>query len=264
MQNHSFYDAYKFEKGSVTKVSDPLTIEAPLQISVNEEPYTVVMQTPGAEIELATGLLFAENVIHDFEKIKVTTTNKKGFITEINVTTDESNLADGYLSTRSLLSVSSCGICGKREIQDIDFGGKPLEKVGTFSQHQIQQAHQAFNQQQELFQLTGGCHGISIFNAQLECLATFEDIGRHNALDKAVGFCIQNKTLDQAKLIAFSGRVSFEIVSKAFRAKIPVISAVSAPSSLAVEMAKDVGITILGFTRDNRFTVYSNPSNITI
>lgn len=262
MKASAIYDAYKFEKGSVTKVSDSLTIEAPLQISINGKPFTVVMQTPGAEKELAIGLMYAENVFHQFDQIKLSTKSDKGFVREVHIESEDNNLADGYLSIRSLLSVSSCGICGKREIKDINLSGKIQKTTPRFTPAQIIKAHQLFNDQQSLFKRTGGCHGIAVFDEQLNCLASYEDIGRHNALDKAVGHCILNNTLKKADLIAFSGRVSYEIVSKAFRAKTPVISAVSAPSTLAIEMAKDVGIAVVGFTRKEKFTVYSAPERI--
>ncbi|UKN02482.1 formate dehydrogenase accessory sulfurtransferase FdhD [Paracrocinitomix mangrovi] len=258
MKDISEYDAYKFEKGSVTKVTDPLSIESPLQISINGESFTVVMQTPGDEQLLATGLLYAENVISDFNQVKCSfKEDDHGFINEVNLTTPTSNLADGYLSSRSLLSVSSCGICGKKEIEELLPKEEKLTSSTTLSFTSLFQMFETMNQHQNAFKITGGCHGIAAFDNEGNLLSIKEDIGRHNALDKVVGDLISKQLIKKATVLTLSGRVSYEMVSKAFRAKIPVIAAVSAPSSLAVDFAKEYGMTLIGFSRNEKGTCYS-------
>ena len=257
------YEGYKFEKGSVTKVTDPLTVESPLQISINGESFTVVMQTPGAEKELATGLLYAEKVIKDFDLVKWEFTESKyHLIEEVNLVTPTENLAEGYLSSRSLLSVSSCGICGKKEIGDLKPQEGTLHSDIAITPDQIDQLFDLMHKNQDIFKVTGGCHAIAAFDEQLNLLALFEDIGRHNALDKVIGQLLMKKQLKKAKILAFSGRTSYEMVFKAFRAKIPVIAAVSAPTSFAVDLSKEFGITLLAFCRNGKSTCYSSPERI--
>ena len=257
------YEGQTFEKGSVTKVTDPLTVEQGLQISVNGKPFTVVMQTPGDEKELAYGLLYAEDVLDKkstpaFE-LK---TNKHGYIDEVNVTLPDDQLRDGYKSVRSLLSVSSCGICGKQSLEDVNISGTALKSEEKFSTDALFKMQQTMFDNQTVFSQTGGCHGVAAFSKAGEMLALREDIGRHNALDKVVGKLLFDKKLSESKVISFSGRISYEIVSKAFRAGIPIIMAVSAPSSLAIDFAKEFGLTILAFTRNGKTTCYANPSRI--
>jgi FdhD protein len=257
------YEAYKFKKGSVTKVTDPLTVESPLQININASPFSVVMQTPGAEKELVTGLLFAEDVIKNFQKVAWEfTKNENGLIDIVDISTAAENLAGGYKSARSLLSVSSCGICGKREIEELMPIAAKLNNQLSISFNDIFKLQQSLKLNQKIFKETGGLHGVALFDKELNLLIVSEDIGRHNALDKCVGSLILAQKNSEAKFMAFSGRISYEIVSKAFRAKIAFITAVSAPSSLAVDFAKEFGLTIVGFTRDNKATCYSNPSRI--
>lgn len=262
------YEGIFLKKGSATKVSDPLTVEQALEIDINQKPFTVVMQTPGDEIELATGLLFAEDVIRKNAHTEIETyRNERGFIEKINFQIDPNELGDGYLSARSLLSVSSCGICGKQSLEDLQIQhGEMAEQHGAalnpwkiadlFAMQEKMTAAQAN------FKQTGGCHGVAAFNAAGDLLTIKEDIGRHNAMDKVVGDLLIQKKLSEAKIILFSGRISYEIVSKAFRAKLPIIMAVSAPSSLAVDFAKEYGITLLAFSRNGRATCYSNCSII--
>lgn len=257
------YDAYKFEKGSVTKVTDPLSVESPLQISINGESFTVVMQTPGSEIELTIGLLYAEKVILDFDKAELNTIkNKQGVIEEVNVVTDKNNLGDGYLSSRSLLSVSSCGICGKKEIEELMPNEGALSDGKTIGFEDLLELMNRMRKKQKDFSVTGGCHGIAAFSESGELLSIKEDIGRHNALDKVVGELILSNKLKDAFVLTFSGRTSYEMVSKAFRAKIPIVLSVSAPSSLAIDFAKEFKMTLIGFTRDNKATCYSSPTRI--
>lgn len=257
------YEGYKFEKGSVAKVTDPLTVESPLQININGKSFTVVMQTPGAEKELATGLLHAENVIKDFKIVNWEfERSKEQIINQVNITTPDENLDEGFLSSRSLLSVSSCGICGKREIEDLNISGEKLPNQFVIQPDQIDTLFQTMQQHQKLFDLTGGCHGIAAFDKDLKLLSIHEDVGRHNALDKVIGELILTENLKSAKILTFSGRISYEMVTKAFRAKVPGIAAVSAPTTMAIEMAKEFGITVLAFCRNGKATCYSNPSRI--
>ncbi len=262
MKGISNYEGILFKEGSITKVVDPLTIEHALQIDINGKAFTVVMQTPGDEIDLATGLLFAEDVINKNTSISFEPhLNKNGLIERLDAIIPKDQIGDGYLSTRSLLSVSSCGICGKQSLDDLQIQEGKLAADSNNHQWKIadlfkMQQHMIENQLN--FQETGGCHGVAAFTINGEILGLKEDIGRHNAVDKLVGSLIRSNDLAKAKIITFSGRLSYEIVSKAFRAKIPTIMAVSAPSSLAIDFAKEYGITLLAFSRNGKTTCYSN------
>lgn len=264
MENSRKYEGLKFSEESVTKVSDSLTIEQALEIVINEKPFTVVMQTPGDEEALAIGLLYAENVIDvgcPYTCIK--TTDENGQINRVVLTIDPLNLRDGYLSARSLLSVSSCGICGKQSLDDLpNFDQPTIKSNSSWQVSKLMAMQEKMHSAQKLFIETGGCHGVAAFNEEGDLLAIKEDIGRHNAMDKVVGELIMKKDLASAKIIHFSGRISYEIVAKAFRAKIRLIIAVSAPSSLAVDFAKELGITILAFSRAGKTTCYSHPERI--
>jgi FdhD protein len=258
------YEGLKFEKGSVAKVTDPLAVEQALQININGKSFTVVMQTPGAEKELTFGLLYSEDVL---KKDSVFTLeekkNKAGVIEEMNVLIEEKNLGKGYLSARSLLSVSSCGICGKQELNDVMPNENAIENSeDRFEIGSVLRMHKKLFDNQKLFIETGGCHGVAAFDKDENLLSLHEDIGRHNALDKVIGELLFTKRIGDAKVIAFSGRVSYEIVSKSFRAKIPIIVAVSAASSLAVDFAKEYGLTLLSYARNGKATCYANPERL--
>mgnify|MGYP000129386105 CR=1 FL=1 len=266
MEGVAKYEGYKLEKGSAAKVVDPLTIEQALQINLNGKPFTVVMQTPGDEEDLARGLLFAEDVLPlsanpEVELIR----NKNGLVEKINLAISETEIGDGYLNQRSLLSVSSCGICGKQSLDDLPSptNETPIKKTTTsWSTADLFKLQEKAFARQSNFQTTGGCHGAALFNKAGDILALKEDIGRHNAVDKLVGNLIRNNNLKEASVLIFSGRVSYEIVAKCFRAKIPIIMAVSAPSTLAIDFAKEYGITLLAFSRKGKTTCYANCNRI--
>lgn len=267
MSGISKYEGLKMERGSVTKVIDPLTVEHALQIDINGRAFTVVMQTPGDEIELATGLLYAEDVIGRKTPVQFESyLNNNGLVERLNAIIPDDQIGEGYLNSRSLLSVSSCGICGKQSLEDLPKFDERSQVLKT--SHKTWSVAALFDLQkkmieaQENFNITGGCHGVAAFDSDGEMLCLKEDIGRHNAIDKMVGNLILKERLDKAKIITFSGRISYEIVSKAFRAKIPLIMAVSAPSSLAIDFAKEYGITLLSFSRNEKTTCYSNCSNL--
>ena len=251
------YQAIHFKDGNTSEVSDAITIEKALQISINGEHFAVVMQTPGDEVNLCRGLLFSEDIVTSqtlarFEETK----SDDGYIEEINCVIDSNLLGDGYKSSRSLLSVSSCGICGKQDLDDLKLSGDKLE-THLLDSNFIFDLKKQMQSNQPIFPLTGSTHGSALFDDNGNLLTLKEDVGRHNSLDKAIGELLLDNQLNQAKILFFSGRLSFEIIFKCFRAKIPTIIAISAPTSLAIDYAKEFGITLYGFCRGDRFTRYS-------
>lgn len=255
------YQGLKVIYDEQSPVRDELVVEAPLQININGESYTVVMRTPGDDIDLIRGLLYAEDIYKQKDEPLYTIVKKQDGVPKvIDVSIPKNDLGKGYLNKRTLLSVSSCGICGKQELDDIQIEGASLSSQLSFSSDILFSMFDQFRVHQKVFQETGGSHAAAIFDSNHQFLVLREDIGRHNAVDKCVGDALQKNNLKEASYLLVSGRVSYEIVSKAFIAKIPVIIAVSACSSMAVDYAKELGICLIGFTRGNSMTIYSNPT----
>ena len=256
------YEGKKFEAKASSKILDALTIEEALQININDTPFTVSMRTPGEDASLVRGLLHSEGVINDtsfLPDIVLKKENGDGVVTIVNIAIPEEKLGEGYSNSRSLLSVSSCGICGKTELGDLAFIGKHIDDDQKIDISCINQMFEKMKTKQHDFKQSGGTHAAAAFSIDGELLCTMEDIGRHNAVDKVVGKLLRSEKLKEAKVITVSGRISYEIVIKCFKAQIPFLAAVSAPSSLAVDYAKELGITLFAFCRDERATCYSNP-----
>jgi FdhD protein len=259
------YQALKINQNTQNYINDILVVEAPLQININNEPYTVVMRTPDNDKELIRGLLFAEDIYKSKKTLVFNIIEEKNEIpTIINVSISKEVLGKGYLNKRTLLSVSSCGICGKKELKDIEINGEKLEEKHSFSSNILHEMFLKMNNFQHTFKNSGGSHAAALFNKNNKLLTIKEDIGRHNAVDKVIGNLLISEQLKQANYLFVSGRVSYEIISKAFIAKIPIIVAVSACSSLAVDFAKEFGICLIGFTREEKMTIYSNPTFIKV
>lgn len=255
------YDGLKVTNSNHAITHDNLVIESPLQININNESYTVVMRTPGDDEQLVRGLLYAEDIYKKHNSLNFRIIKEQDQIpTVINVQIKSEDLGNGYLNKRTLLSVSSCGICGKQKLEDLYTDDKKLEEKLSFSSKNLFVMFQQLKEKQYTFQKSGGSHAAGVFDKAYNLLTVREDIGRHNAVDKCVGDLLQKQLLKKANYLLVSGRVSYEIVSKAFLAKIPVIVAVSACSSMAVDFAKEFGICLIGFTRDQKMTIYSNPS----
>jgi FdhD protein len=256
------YQGKKFCADKVTLVDDNLTVEQALQITINKDPFTVTMRTPGNDESLIRGLLFSEDIYKLDKALEIVfSENTKKGITEANIIIDKKLLGKGYLNSRSMLSVSSCGICGKKELEDIQKEGK----LKTDNQLDIQSFYKMFDAMrkgQPTFHQSGGSHAAAAFTADGSLLSIMEDIGRHNAVDKVIGYLMNTNQLKEAKCIVVSGRISYEIVTKIFAAKIPILGAVSAPSTLAVDFAKELGVTLLGFCRDEKATCYAHPYRI--
>lgn len=250
--------AIKYEHGSSFPVTDELTVEEILHIAINGEPYTTTMRSPGDEEELTRGILLTEDVYRDEENptFRVMRKNEKNHITHVNVLINETRLGPGINTKRNLLSVSSCGVCGKYDM-DLELSGKRIETDTPLTPEQMNAFFDCMKLHQTRFQKTGGCHASAAFDANGNLLAIHEDIGRHNAVDKVIGGLLLKHVLPQALCLLVSGRVSYEIVSKCFRAGIPYLAAVSAPSSMAVDYCREKGIQLFAFCRENKMTKYS-------
>ncbi len=259
----TIYKSVKQQHNQHTNIDDYLVVEAPIEININQSSFTVVMRTPGDDNELVRGLLFAEDIYRNTNEMdfSILENDKHGF-TKVNVNISNKLLGQGYLTKRSLLSVSSCGICGKQNIEDLALhsdSSQNISSIDILDMNRVPEMYIQMKKLQKTFELTGGSHAAAIFNKKHELLTVKEDIGRHNAVDKCVGYLLNNNILDEGSFLFVSGRVSYEIISKAFFAKIKTIVAVSACSSLAVDYAKEFGICLIGFSRDGTSTIYANP-----
>lgn len=243
-------------EASDSSVNDPLVTERPLRILINGSPLSVTMQTPGDELDLVRGLLCNEDIYRgpesDLELRFIE--DREGIVDEVRVGIPKNRLGDGYSNSRQLLSVASCGICGRTDFEGrkgAALNGYDLTPAFIHGMYAKMHVHQS------LFAATGGCHGASCFDRDGQHLVTREDIGRHNAVDKAIGALLRAQKLQDAKVILVSGRISYEIVSKCFMAGIPALTAVSAPSTLAVDFAKELGVSLYAFCRGDRVTRYA-------
>jgi FdhD protein len=253
LKDISKYQGTKTTSSETINVEDQISVEAPLRISINSEPFTVTMRTPGFDKDLVTGLLYSEDIIKHFDYVKFEWSNSNS-MDEVNVVLDNTQLREGFMNARNFLSVSSCGVCGKTELPDVT-GTVPDQVEVSLSE--IENGYIAMKKLQHNFNETGGCHAAGVLNYQNELIAVREDIGRHNAVDKAIGNLIRSNNIKDGKVLLVSGRISYEIIIKTFRAKIPIIAAVSSPSSLAIDYAKELGITLYAFCRQGKITQYA-------
>lgn len=256
--NGVFFNGEKF-----SRVEDILAVEVALAIAVNGVPFTVTMQTPGNESDLVRGLLFSENIFRSLTAdplIEITGTNGEGFITAVNVVIPAHLVLKDFAGTRNVISASSCGICGKTSLDEEQTGRISNEEV--LDPSFIALMFDKVSVQQKAFLQSGGTHAAGAFTIEGDLLCVQEDIGRHNAVDKVIGYLINHHLLNKAKCMTVSGRVSYEIVHKAKAAGISFLAAVSAPSTLAVDEAEEAGISLMAFCRDKKLTVYSNPGQV--
>ena len=244
-------------------VSDALVVEVPVQLFIEEEPLTVSMCTPTHIREWAYGILFTEGIIRSADQ--VLSYSEEEVDHQITIRVSLNNATQAITNKRSLLSVSACGICGKTAFEpatrsdDEQSSMTPSddERSSMTLREGIAQMMVQLRESQTLFEETGGCHAAGVFNREGQLIFASEDIGRHNAVDKVIGHLLLNNQLRSAKYIMVSGRVSYEIVAKCFAAGIPNLAAVSSPSSLAVDYAKELGLSLFAFCRENRVTQYA-------
>ncbi len=243
---------------------DELVVEEPLEIRVAGRAVSVTMRTPGHDAELALGFLLSEGVIRrraDMQRIH----SCAGANNLINVTLDPGVSVGFEKLTRHVFAASSCGLCGKATIEAIRAQLDPIEDAMTprIAATVIAGMPEAMRQTQATFDRTGGLHAAALFDDAGHLLIVREDVGRHNAVDKILGYALLNDWLPlERHVLVVSGRSSFEIMQKALAGRIPIVAAVSAPSSLAVDFAKANGQTLIGFLRNGRMNVYCGAGRI--
>jgi FdhD protein len=247
--------------GDVRTVQDSIAAEDPLEIRVAGAPLTVTMRTPGHDLELAAGFLFTEGIIASTDQIArirvvVPQNGTKSNVVDVELK-DTSFDADDL--RRNFFAASSCGICGKASIEAIRTRGLPHpDRAFRFEAELLCSLPERLRGEQAVFGRTGGLHAAALFDATGTLMAVREDIGRHNAVDKVIGWALLERRLPlKAHVMLVSGRGGFEIVQKTLAAGIPILASVSAPSSLAVKLAREFGLTLVGFLRGRRFVVYS-------
>ncbi len=251
------------------EVSDTLVIEEPLEIRIGGQAISVTMRTPGDDFDLVCGFLVGEGAVHRADQIAAMrfcagadgqqpdTDEQLNTLNVIDVTTDGTVEIAGL--QRNFYATSSCGVCGKASIDTIRAVAHHTPGDGPVLEPRVVVTLPgALRAAQRVFDRTGGLHAAGLFTATGDLLVLREDVGRHNAVDKVVGWALRDGRLPlHDTILQVSGRASFELVQKAALAGIPVLSAVSAPSSLAVELAEEVGMTLLGFVRPPTFNVYA-------
>jgi FdhD protein len=251
----------EWEDGAVRSQQDSIAAEEPLEIRVDGTPLSVTMRTPGNDLELAAGFLLTEGIIDSRDQLDHIRAAALGSAAKSNVVEVQLKSAQFTAENlqRNFFSASSCGICGKASIEAIRRRGLRAPN-GDFRvpPEVLCRLPETLRAGQPIFDRTGGLHAAALFDAQGDLIVLREDIGRHNAVDKLVGWALlENRLPLSNSVMLVSGRGGFEIIQKALAAGIPVLASVSAPSSLAVKLARELGLTLVGFLRGQRFVVYS-------
>jgi len=238
---------------------DVLAVEEPLEIRVEGQTLVTVLRTPGNDRELVAGWLLAEGIVRNqtdlFDVVQCPSVDSAGNVVEVHLSSPDQFEVSRFV--RRVVSNSSCGMCSRTLIDEVAGGRGPV--VGGFAVgvRTLQRLPEALRAAQSAFDATGGIHAAALFDTNGKLLAVREDVGRHNAVDKLLGWALFSEMLPLSKCgLLVSGRVAFEIVQKAWVGGIPLIAAIGAASSMAVETAQSAGQTLIGFLRDDRMNVY--------
>jgi FdhD protein len=245
--------------------ADRAATEEPLEIRLHGQPFAVIMRTPGHDRELSAGFLLSERVIAGSDDLgAIAHCRDADAENVVNVTlTDESILHRVLADRRQVATNSSCGLCGRRTIESLIVNLPPLAPRWTIATSTLVELPNRLRSSQAAFDVTGGLHAAGLFGCDGTLVEVAEDVGRHNAVDKVIGRMLLREALPlSSHLLCVSGRTSYEIVQKAVIAGIPLVAAVSAPSSLAIELADASGLTLVGFVRGDGFNIYTHPERI--
>src|SRR5437773_1141789 len=264
----------KWDAGRWSDTPDAVVTEEPLQLMLDGEPLSVVMRTPGQDIELALGLLYAEGIARSLDAIRririSAESGESDPAIDVEASIVDSNQVDIQLAQaprrkpeRSMLASSACGVCGAVLIEDLRRDLATLGHGPSVASSLLPRLVERLRSGQGVFERTGGLHAAGLFTTSGEEICVREDVSRHNAVDKVVGRMLLDGRLPAGdKILVVSGRAGYEIVQKAITAGIPVVAAVGAPSSLAVALAREFQQTLVGFLRGERFNVYSSPERL--
>ena len=250
--------------GGFRAKTDWLAREEPLEIRVRGRSIAVTMRTPGHDQELAAGFLFTEGLLHERTDLIEMAYCQQGEAAQhpntLNVFLAPSVEVNFERLTRHVFASSSCGLCGKASIESVHQHFAPIESSITLGAQALFRLPELLRAAQSAFERTGGLHAAAVFNSDGQMLVAREDVGRHNAVDKVIGHGFWQGLLPFSKhVLLVSGRASFEIMQKALAARLPIVAAVSAPSSLAVEFARESQQTLVGFLRGKSMNIYSSP-----
>lgn len=256
--------------------SDQVAVEEPLEIRLlagaERKTLAVTMRTPGADFELAAGFLYGEGVVHDPSDIRTIRycvdpeVDVEQQYNIVNVDLARAKLPDLPELERHFYTSSACGVCGKASLEALQIRGcQTVESKLVIAPEILYSLPDQLRSSQSLFSETGGVHAAGLFTPDGKLLALREDVGRHNALDKLIGWALMQNQLPLSNhLLMVSGRASYEILQKCVAAGIPLVCSVSAPSSLAVDLARTFGITLVGFLRGSKFNIYTNPQRLAL
>ncbi len=242
--------AQRMASTGTTPVEEAVAVEEPLEIQINGSPWVTTMRTPGHDYYLAIGLLYTEGILSNLDQIDA-------YHLEENVVNFDGDLsADGH--KRGFVRSSSCGVCGSASLESVLARNPPKITMDGFNLKfaDVERLITKLNDAQAFFHSTGGMHAVGLFNQNLEIENLSEDVGRHNAMDKIIGQTIETLPLSSLGFL-LSGRVSFEMVQKAVMVGSPCIIAIGAPTTLAIQLARQHGLTLIGFARENRCNVYT-------
>jgi FdhD protein len=263
--------ARRLTAGSASERVETLVVEEPLEIRVNEAPISVTMRTPGSDVELAQGFLLTEGLItyrDDIATVRYCRGEDAAGANSYNVldvTLRPDVPAPEVDITRNFYTTSSCGVCGKSSLEAVRLSTRhsPGDDPTTVTSATLAALPAQLRSAQKVFAITGGLHGAALFDADGTMLAVREDVGRHNAVDKVIGWAVESGRIPLAgTVLLVSGRASFELTQKAVMAGIPLLAAVSAPSSLAVDLATQSGLTLVAFLRGDSMNVYSRADRV--
>jgi len=277
---NSNYKVLKFRSNNSEKVDDQISIEEPLEIVLKykdkknwiENTISITMRTPGDDEDLVTGFLFNERVIETIDHIENIEINGKPvgqykLKNKVTITINNSENVDIDKIKRNFLTNSSCGVCGKTSLDSLEIikKDKIIKSIPKIHHRIIMKSPDILRQNQSEFSKTGGIHASGLFKANGEVVAVKEDVGRHNALDKLIGYVLKEKLLDNSsQYLTCSGRLNFDLVQKALMANIGVLIGVGAPTSLAIDLANKFDMTLVGFVKEDSFNIYSNNERIII
>lgn len=257
---------WRYRQGRLENAPDRLVVEEPLEIRLAGEPFQVLMRLPGLEKELALGFLFTEGIVRDLAE--VITIHFCGTATDplLPPNVVDVKLTEAALERRGRrhleVSYSSCGLCAKEAVAEICRKVTPVASTLTLSPHQLLTLMGRLPGVQAVFQATGGTHAVALASPDGRTFISAEDVGRHNAMDKVIGRALLEKRHFGELVALLSGRISFEMALKAARAGLPLLAAVSAPTTMAIELALELNLTLVGFARGDNLNIYTHPQRL--